>query len=218
MKKLALHWQIMLGMIAGLIFGLLITKVPGGKEFVGDWIKPIGSIFISLLKLIAIPLIIASLIKGISDLKDISKFSSIGLRTIALYIMSTFMAVTIGLTLVNIVQPGKHISTETLEQLSQAYVGDAEKKVSVAEAQKTKGPLKFIEDMVPQNIFQAASSNKNMLQVIFFTIFFGIALLLVEDSKKQVIKSFFDGLNEVCLLYTSPSPRDQRGSRMPSSA
>jgi len=199
MKKLALHWQILLGMVAGLIFGVVMARVPGGKAFVIDWIKPIGSIFISLLKLIAIPLIIASLIKGISDLKDISKFSSIGLRTIVLYIMSTLMAVTIGLTLVNLVQPGKHISAETLEQLAQDFAADAEKKVTDAEAQKTKGPLKFIEDMVPQNIFQAASSNKNMLQVIFFTIFFGISLLLIEDSKKQVIKSFFDGLNEVVL-------------------
>ena len=74
MKKLALHWKILIGMILGIIFGFIMLQVDGGKGFVTDWIKPLGTIFVKLLKLIAIPLILASLIKGISDLKDISKF------------------------------------------------------------------------------------------------------------------------------------------------
>ena len=106
MKKLALHWQILLGMVVGVLVGLLMTQIEGGKEIVQDWIKPFGKIFINALKLIAVPLILASLIKGVSDLKDISKLSKIGGRTIGIYVLTTIIAVSIGLLLVNIIKPG----------------------------------------------------------------------------------------------------------------
>jgi len=198
MRKLALHWQILIGMLAGIVFGLVVSNF-GGKSFVVDWIKPIGTIFINLLKLIAMPLIIASLIKGISDLKDISKFSSIGGRTIITYILTTIIAITIGLTLVNIVQPGNMIGQETLDELSKAYASDAETRVTNAQNQKSKGPLQFLVDMVPQNFFSAAGNNRNMLQVIFFTVLFGISMLLIGDKKAKPLVDFFDGLNEVVL-------------------
>jgi len=86
------------------------VTVKPASSFVNDWIKPFGTIIINLLKLIAIPLIIASLIKGISDLQDISKLSAMGGRTIGLYILTTVVAVTIGLLIVNIFQPGNSIS------------------------------------------------------------------------------------------------------------
>ena len=97
MKKLALHWQILIGMALGVLFGLGMTQwdnaatpeVHEGVKYIQDWIYPIGKIFVNLLKLIAIPLIIASLIKGISDLGDISKFQQIGFRTIATYVTTT---------------------------------------------------------------------------------------------------------------------------------
>ena len=149
MKKLGLHWKILIGMVLGLIAGLAFSSM-GASQFVLDWIKPFGTVFIKLLKLIAIPLIIASLIKGISDLKDISKFSKIGLRTVAIYIFTTIIAISIGLVLVNIVQPGESISAETVEQLSQAYNTDAVKRVDSAISQKSKGPLQFFEDMIHQ--------------------------------------------------------------------
>ena len=117
MKKLALHWQILIGMILGIIFGFIMLQFGGGKEFVADWIKPLGTIFVKLLKLIAIPLKLASLIKGISDLKDISKFKNIGIRTIGIYIMTTVIAISIGLLLVNILQPGNGVSDETITKL-----------------------------------------------------------------------------------------------------
>lgn len=197
--KLALHWQILIGMVTGVIFGVLVGKTGWGSEFVSDWIKPIGTIFIRLLKLIAIPLIIASLIKGISDLKDISKFSTIGGRTIMIYLMTTVVAIVIGILIVNIIQPGNSISDETLASLSEAYSSDATKRIDSAGAQKSKGPLTFIVDMVPDNIFGAASSNGNMLQVIFFTIFFGISMLLIDPKRAAPVKAFFDGLNDVVL-------------------
>jgi Na+/H+-dicarboxylate symporters len=199
MKKLALHWQILIGMIAGILFGWLISGFDFGPGFIKNWIKPIGTIFINLLKLIAIPLIIASLIKGISDLKDISKFSLIGGRTIVIYILTTVVAITIGLVIVNIVQPGNSISADTLSELTSAYQDDADKRVTKAQMQKNSGPLQFIVDMVPSNIFGAASKNGNMLQVIFFVVFFGISLLLIKPEQAAPVKSFFDSLNEVIM-------------------
>lgn len=198
MKKLALHWQIMIGMTAGVLFGLLFSYL-GWQEFIADWIKPFGRIFISLLKLIAIPLILASLIKGISDLKDISKFKNMGLRTISFYILSTVVAIAIGLAVVNIIQPGEYVSAETVAQLTESYKGEAEQKVSAAGSQKSKGPLQFLVDMVPENVFGAASDNGNMLQVIFFAIFFGISMLLVKEKQAAPIKQFFDSLNDIVL-------------------
>ncbi len=197
--KLALHWKILIGMALGVLAGYILGNVFGMADFVADWIKPIGTIFIKLLKLIAIPLIIASLIKGISDLKDISKFSQIGGRTILIYICTTFVAVSIGLMIVNLIDPGDKITDATLQELSSSYSDAASMKVSAAQNQKEKGPLTFITDMVPDNIFGAASSNGNMLQVIFFVILFGISLLLIEVEKAAPVKAFFDGLNDIVL-------------------
>jgi Na+/H+-dicarboxylate symporter len=199
MKKLALHWQILLGMVVGVLVGLLMTQFEGGKEIVQDWIKPFGKIFINALKLIAVPLILASLIKGVSDLKDISKLSKMGGRTIAIYVLTTIVAVSIGLVLVNIIKPGNSISEETRQELVQNYSGDANKYKAEADKQKDSGPLQALVDIVPENIFGAASENKNMLQVIFFALIFGIGLILIPEEKSKAVKDFFDGFNEVIL-------------------
>ena len=199
MKKLALHWQILIGMVAGVIFALLMTNFSWGAEFINDWIKPFGNIFINSLKLIAVPLILASLIKGISDLKDISKLSKMGTRTILIYILTTVTAVSIGLGMVNLIKPGSAISEETRTELITSYEGDASLRIADAQKQKESGPLQALEDLVPSNIFAAAGDNANMLQVIFFAIFFGIGLILIPEETARPVKSFFDGFNEVIL-------------------
>lgn len=186
-------------MVLGIIFGLIMTGVDGGANFVGDWINPLGTIFVKLLKLIAIPLILASLIKGISDLKDISKFSNIGLKTITTYIVTTVVAITIGLVLVNLIQPGNGISEDTVARLSQTYAEDSGVQSKIIEAGKDRGPLQFLVDMVPDNAFSAFSDNKLMLQVIFFTILFGISMLLIGERAAKPLKRFFDALNDVVL-------------------
>ena len=201
MKKMALHWKILIGMVLGIIFGLIMTFVSGGAKFVLDWINPLGTIFVKLLKLIAVPLIIASLVKGISDLKDISKFKNIGVRTIVTYILTTVVAITIGLALVNVVQPGDGISDETINKLTQTYAnsGGVQSKIAEASKQRNSGPLQFLVDMVPDNAIKAMSENKSMLQVIFFTIFVGISMLLIGEKNAKPLKDFFDSLNEVVL-------------------
>ena len=201
MRKLELHWKILIGMLLGLIFGFVMTGVDGGETFVSNWIKPLGTIFVKLLKLIAIPLILASLVKGISDLKDISKFRNIGLRTIGIYMCTTIVAIVLGLLLVNIIQPGDGISEETIAKLTDTYASDSgvTSKLETAAQQKSVGPLQFLEDMVPDNAVAAMSNNKLMLQVIFFTIFLGISLLLIGEDRAKPLKDFFDSLNDVVL-------------------
>ncbi len=201
MRKLELHWQILIGMVLGIVFGFAMTYVDWGADFVTDWIQPLGTIFVKLLKLIAIPLILASLVKGISDLKDISKFRNIGLRTIGTYIFTTVIAISIGLVLVNVMQPGNGISQETVDKLTETYANDAgvTSKLEEASRQKNSGPLQFLEDMVPDNAIYAMSDNALMLQVIFFTIFLGISMLLIGEERAKPLKDFFDSLNDVVL-------------------
>jgi len=199
MKKLALHWKILIGMVLGVAFAVSLVQFSWGADFIKDWIKPFGKMFINALKLIAVPLILASLIKGVSDLKDISKLSKMGGRTVATYVITTVFAVTIGLGVVNVIQPGKSISEETRTELLESYKEDAAKRQVAAAAQKETGPLQALQDLVPSNIFAAASNNRNMLQIIVFAIFFGMGLILIPEHKAKPVKSFFDGFNEVIL-------------------
>ena len=199
MKKLALHWQILLGMVFGVLFAFILIQFNWGKAFIIDWIKPFGNIFINLLKLIAVPLILGSLIKGVSDLKDISKLSKMGGRTIGLYLLTTILAVSIGLGIVNIIKPGSYISKETRTELMDNFAGDANSKIDAANKQNEAGPLQALEDIVPSNIIKATTDNGNMLQVIFFAIFFGISMILIPEEQSKPVKAFFDGFNEVIL-------------------
>ena len=199
MRKLELHWKILIGMFLGVLFAFIMVNFSWGPDFVSDFIKPFGTIFINSLKLIAVPLILASLIKGISDLKDISKLSRMGGRTIGIYILTTVIAVTIGLGIVNIIKPGNSISEATRLELVENYSGDANEKIMAAAKQQESGPLQALVDLVPSNIFKAASDNGNMLQVIFFAIFFGIGLILIPEKQAKPVKDFFDGFNEVIL-------------------
>ena len=200
MKKLALHWKIIIGMILGIIFGFIMNSVDGGKGFVSDWIAPFGTIFINLLKLIAVPLILASLIKGISDLKDISKIKSMGLRTIGIYISTTLVAIIIGLSIVNTIKPGNGMPQETIEKIKLKYENDAGvvDKLTKASAQKDAGPLQPLVDIFPSNIFKSLG-DASMLQVIFFALFVGICLLLIGEKKAKPLIDFFDSLNEVVM-------------------
>ena len=196
--KLALHWKIIIGMILGTIFGILASNF-GLIEFTNDWIKPWGIIFVNLLKLIAIPLVFVSIVKGVSSLTDISKLSRIGSKTIGLYLISTAFSVTIGLVLVNLICPGNSISEEKSSELKQTYRTSAENKIYYANKVEDSGPLQFIIDIVPSNIIDSASENKNMLQIIFFALIFGVSMVLIDSKKTLYVKGFVEGLNDIIL-------------------
>src|SRR5690606_6106660 len=136
---------------------------------------------------------------GISNLTDISRLSRIGGKTIAFYLSTTVLAVAIGLVSVNLIKPGKFLSSEKREELRVAYASDIDTSISSAHGVKGDGPLQMLVDIVPENFFHAASSNGNMLQIIFFSILFGVAMILVKPEKIVGVKSFFDGANHVVL-------------------
>jgi len=200
MKQIALHWKILIGMVLGIIFGFIMNSIEGGKEIVIDWIKPFGTIFINLLKLIAVPLILASLIKGISDLKDISKIKKMGLRTMVIYMITTLVAIIIGLGIVNIVKPGVGMSSDTIEKIKSKYETSSGvvDKLTKASAQNDAGPLQALVDIFPSNIFTSLG-NASMLQIIFFALFVGISLLLIPGKKAKPLMDFFNSLNEVVM-------------------
>ena len=198
MKRLALHWQIIIGMILGVFFGILAYHF-SLNNFTNNWIKPFGVIFVNLLKLIAVPLVFASLIKGVASLSDISRLSKIGSRSIILYLFSTILSVSIGLGLVNLVGPGNSFSNEKKIELREKYSSKADLKINDALLVENSGPLQFLVDVVPTNIFESASKNKNMLQIIFFAILFGISIIMLPKEKTVYVRGFFDGINDIIL-------------------
>ena len=198
MKKLALHWQIIIGLVLGLVYGILAAN-NGWGSFTSDWIAPFGTIFMSLLKLIAVPLVLSSLITGVASLSDLKKLSRIGGKTIAIYVGTTAVAVTIGLISVNMLQPGDKVPDQMKENLQKTYQKDASVRAGSAQKVKDRGPLQPIVDMVPSNFFSSASSNRNMLQVVFVAIFVGIGLIQIPKDKGKPVLDFFEGLNDVVI-------------------
>lgn len=197
-RKYPLWLKIIFGMILGVIWGLVAVNT-GLENFTTDWVKPWGTIFIKLLKLIAVPLIFVSLVKGITSITDITKLSRIGAKTLGLYIASTVISIVFGLVLVNLIKPGHTFSQEKRQEFQLQYENNVEESEDIAGLVKERPPLAFFEDMVPDNIIKATGDNANMLQVIFFSLLFSIAMILLEAGKVRVVKELFDGLNDIIL-------------------
>ena len=193
MIKISLHWKILIAMLLGLIWALASEKL-NLVSFNILWISPFGDIFMKLLKLIAVPLVLFSIIKGVSNLSSISELGKMGTKTILLYLTTTCFAVFTGLFLVNQIGPGKGFNISEFEKNSK--VSSIQEQVNI---NSEESPLKFIVDMVPENIFLALGDNKAMLQIIFFAIFFGSVLILIDKKKKIQIDILIDSLNEVFL-------------------
>lgn len=185
-------------MMLGVIWGLIAVKT-GLGDFTDDWVKPWGTIFIKLLKLIAVPLIFVSLVKGITSITDITKLSRIGAKTIGLYLISTVISIVLGLVMVNMIKPGHTFSQEKRQEFQLQYENNVEESEDIAGAVKERPPLAFFEDMVPDNIIKATGDNSNMLQVIFFSLLFSIAMILLELKQIRIVKELFDGLNDIIL-------------------
>ena len=199
MKKIPLHIQILAGLVLGLIFGILSIVLGWSAEFTIDWIKPVGTVFINALKMIAVPLVLASLIVGVANLGDVSKLSRIGGKTIGIYLLSTVIAISIGLLAVNLLQPGKILPAETRDELLELYKADAGSREQTAEQLRNQSPLQPLVDIVPENFFLATTNNAMMLQVVFFALIVGVALLKIPREKGEIVVRFFDGLNDVII-------------------
>ena len=239
MKKLPIHIQIVIGLVLGVIYAFISSSL-GWNQFTINWIDPFGTIFIRLLKFIAVPLVMFSIIGGVAGLSDVSRLGRLGGKTLLAYMTTTFLAIGVGLVLVNTIQPGSHIDEEQRiknrlsyeiwlqdnnmgpsqdgqsylsdpqytkflseaqkgRELSDAEKQDLEQKMTSAQAQKQGSPLQFLVDMVPENVILSISNNGLMLQVIFFSIFFGITIILIPGEKSKPVVDFIHGVNAVFL-------------------
>ena len=196
--KLELHWKIIIGLLLGLLYGIFAAS-QGLTSFTSEWISPFGKIFLNLLKLIAVPLVLSSLITGVASLSDTKKLSRIGSKTITIYIVTTAIAVTIGLISVNILQPGDTVPEDMKTKLQETYKSAASGRMEAAAEVKDRSVLQPLVDMVPSNVFSSASNNRNMLQVVFVAIIVGIALIQIPKNKGRPVLDFFEGINELVI-------------------
>jgi len=207
--KLKLHWQIIIGLVAGMAFGIFAAVNQLG-DFTSDWVTPFGTLFVNLLKLIAMPLVFASLVTGVASLADVKKLSRMGGRTIGIYLLTTVISITIGLVVVNLLEPGKSIPPEVSADLQASYVGQIEGRADTINEIRERGPLQPMVDIVPQNIVAALSQNIRMLQVVFFALFFGVSLVLAPNENTRTVKSFIQGMNDIIIkmvdliMYLAP--------------
>ena len=192
------HWRILTALALGLVYGVL-AALNGWGAFTDDWIAPFGTIFLRLLLVVAVPLVLASLITGVASLSDLSKLSRIGGKTIALYLVTTLVALVIGLTLVNLVRPGDSVPNSLRTRLAETYQADVIAREAAAEGTRARGPLQPLVDVVPENVVGAASDNRNMLNVVFVALLVGAALILVPEKKAQPLLGFFESLDAVVI-------------------
>lgn len=197
-KKLPLHTKILIGLVLGIVWGVIAANL-GWAQANSWYVAPLGKIFVNLLKLIAIPMIITSLVVGVASLNDINKLGRIGGRTLGIFIITTVFAVTIGLVLASIIRPGDALSEETKNNLINSYQSSAAKKTEAAQTLTQQSPLQPLVDIFPENLISAASNNQMMLSMVVIAILFGIATILVPAEKSQPLITLMNSANEVTL-------------------
>lgn len=196
--RVPLYLQILLGMFLGIIWGLVAVEF-NLVDFTNDWIRPWGTIFIKALKLVAVPLVFLSLIKGITSMSDMAKLSSVGGRTILFYTCTTIVAIGLGLFIANTFKPGDTFPQEKRAELLEQYSGTAESlKVKAGEV-KEQPALQPLIDIIPDNIIKASMDNRQMLQVIFFALLFGISMILVGGDKVKPLKAVINASDAVII-------------------
>lgn len=197
-KRIPLYIQILIGMTAGILTGILFSQL-GLNKTVIFWIKPFGDMFIRLLKLVAVPLVIFSLLKGVGNLSDISRLSKMGIKTIVIYLATTISAVCIGLALAFLIKPGNNIDEEKSAQLQQIYQNAVTQKHETTTIIQEKAPLEFLTDIVPDNLIAAMGNNGNMLQIILISLLIGIAVVLCGKEQMEPFMKLIDALDTLIL-------------------
>ena len=241
MKKIALHWQVIIALVLGVMYAVLAVNL-GWQSITKAYISPFGDIFINLLKLIAVPLVLFSIITGIGSLKNIKQLGRVGVKTLSIYVGTTISAILIGLLLVNLIKPGNFTSDDSklekrieyelwladnphvipLDNISeltnieneqlikdvQARVNKSgispavQDKIDKANNKKSKGPLAPLVDIVPKNVI-VALAEMEMLQIIFFAIFFGVVLVNLNENHAKPVRNLMEGLNELFVAMVN---------------
>ncbi|MFI3248865.1 MAG: dicarboxylate/amino acid:cation symporter [Rikenellaceae bacterium] len=194
-SRVPAYIKILLGMLLGVVIGILAVSF-GFDGIIKNWVEPFGEIFIRLLKLIAIPLVLLSLIKGIGSLQDVSKLATIGVRTIGLYVISTVVAIVLGVVLVSVIRPGDMVSEQTSANLYSTFSHDLDSRLDVVDQIQEQSPLQPLVDIVPENAIQALANNASMLQVILLAMLIGVASIFV-GTKSRPFLEFVDSMDSI---------------------
>jgi Na+/H+-dicarboxylate symporter len=195
---MALYNKILIGLVLGVVAGLTANIADlGWMQALLQAVEPVGTIFIRLITMIVIPLVVASLLIGTASLGDIRKLGRIGGKTIAFYLTTTAIAVTIGLVLSQVVRPGSRIDPVTRDSLAASFAEEAAGRVELAAAKPSL--VEVIVNMVPSNPV-AAAANGDMLPLIIVTIIFGAAVSIIRPDRRDSVLGFFHGVNDAVLV------------------
>jgi Na+/H+-dicarboxylate symporter len=193
-----LYTKILIGLVGGALVGAVanLAGLEPMQNLLGN-LEPLGTAFINLITMIVIPLVVASLLVGTASLGDLRKLGRIGGKTLAYYMATTAVAVTIGLGLANLIKPGAGVSDATRDELAARYGGDAVARMNLAE--NAPGWVDTLLGIIPRNPVQAAA-NMDLLPLIFFTICFGAALTVIQEDRRNAVLNFFHGINEASMV------------------
>ncbi len=189
LKKIKLHTKIFIGLILGVVVGLIF----GEKAMI---IEPVGTIFLRLITMIVVPLVLVSLMLGTASLGDVRKLGRIGIKTIVYFMITTMIAISIGLLLANVVKPGTGLNEEVKAELYKSYESKAQ--VSIQRMEEKPSLKEILINIVPTNPVKALIDG-NMLQVIFLGLLFGLILTLIKKSKSEMLIQFLDGVNDAII-------------------
>ncbi len=193
-----LYTKIAIALILGVVAGALANIFDVGWLVTAlVAIEPAGTAWIRLITMVVIPLVVASLVVGTATLGDITKLGRIGGKTIAFYLATTAIAVTIGLLLSNAISPGAHMDPAALESLRSTYMTESESRVEIAH--QAPGLVQVLLEMIPRNPVQAMASG-DMLPIIFFAIFFGAAMSVLPERRKAPLVAVFEGVNDAAMV------------------
>jgi len=217
-KRLPAHWAILIALALGIAWALASAAL-GWSAFTSDWIAPFGEIFLRLLKMIAVPLVAISVVRGVCSLHDVRTLGILGARTLALYVGTTALAVTLGLVLVNVIAPGEQLDAGQRQENRASYeawrsgagvdgfaasgsTSPLDAKVKSAQSVAGRGPLQVLVDIVPENVVAAVSASA-MLPVIVASILFGIAMMVVPADRVRTLREVIEGLDAVLLALVT---------------
>ncbi|WHZ59027.1 cation:dicarboxylate symporter family transporter [Metabacillus hrfriensis] len=189
--KLGLAWQIVIGLILGIAVGAVFYGNPNIEGF----LQPIGDIFIRLIKMIVVPIVVATLIVGVAGVGDVKKLGKLGGKTILYFEVITTIAIIVGLLAANIVQPGAGI------QMDELGTASIDKYVDSANEQNSHGIADTFVNIVPSNIFESLMKG-DMLAIIFFSVLFGLGVASLGERGKPVL-TFFEGVAESMFWVTN---------------
>jgi len=189
MKKMKLHTKIFLGLLLGIDAGIAF----GEKVLI---IEPVGTIFIRLITMIVIPLVFVSLMLGTASLGDVRKMGRIGAKTAIYFIVTTVIAIIIGLLLANVVKPGEGLDENVKNRLYQNYQETAQ--TGLEHIEEKPSIKEILINIVPTNPVSAFIDG-NMLQIIFMALLFGVVITLIKDDKSEIIVKLLDGINDIFI-------------------